>query len=111
FYILFFFFLAEDGIRDFHVTGVQTCALPIFDVVRHFHQNPPAAAALSRSRDHWSCSLTQASVPNFGGSFFGAAFFAPNWLCRPSSEERRVGKLYSLYRYADPASKTAQFKS
>src|SRR5690606_40294764 len=27
---LFFFFQAEDGIRDFHVTGVQTCALPIF---------------------------------------------------------------------------------
>src|SRR5690606_11371407 len=24
-------FQAEDGIRDFHVTGVQTCALPIFD--------------------------------------------------------------------------------
>src|SRR5690606_40614919 len=27
----FFFFQAEDGIRDFHVTGVQTCALPISD--------------------------------------------------------------------------------
>src|SRR5436309_5510811 len=27
---LFFFFQAEDGIRDFHVTGVQTCALPIY---------------------------------------------------------------------------------
>src|SRR5207302_7454971 len=27
--ISFFFFQAEDGIRDFHVTGVQTCALPI----------------------------------------------------------------------------------
>src|SRR5690606_40841739 len=26
----FFFFHAEDGIRDFHVTGVQTCALPIY---------------------------------------------------------------------------------
>src|SRR5690606_41007107 len=25
------FFQAEDGIRDFHVTGVQTCALPILD--------------------------------------------------------------------------------
>src|SRR5690606_40898231 len=25
-----FFFQAEDGIRDFHVTGVQTCALPIW---------------------------------------------------------------------------------
>src|SRR5690606_39758423 len=30
-YWLFFFFQAEDGIRDFHVTGVQTCALPIYD--------------------------------------------------------------------------------
>src|SRR5690606_40809974 len=27
--VRFFFFQAEDGIRDFHVTGVQTCALPI----------------------------------------------------------------------------------
>src|SRR5690625_4281185 len=36
-----FFFQAEDGIRDGHVTGVQTCALPIsdhgtkVDVIRH----------------------------------------------------------------------------
>src|SRR5256885_8483796 len=30
FYVLFFFFFqAEDGIRDYKVTGVQTCALPI----------------------------------------------------------------------------------
>src|SRR5690625_7354197 len=28
-YLLYFFFQAEDGIRDGHVTGVQTCALPI----------------------------------------------------------------------------------
>src|SRR5256885_16536914 len=27
---IFFFFQAEDGIRDYKVTGVQTCALPIF---------------------------------------------------------------------------------
>src|SRR3712207_9277916 len=27
----FFFFQAEDGIRDIGVTGVQTCALPIFE--------------------------------------------------------------------------------
>src|SRR3712207_9283635 len=27
---IFFFFQAEDGIRDIGVTGVQTCALPIF---------------------------------------------------------------------------------
>src|SRR5690606_40891277 len=30
-----FFFQAEDGIRDFHVTGVQTCALPISAHTRH----------------------------------------------------------------------------
>src|SRR5690606_11246009 len=30
-----FFFQAEDGIRDFHVTGVQTCALPIFEHALH----------------------------------------------------------------------------
>src|SRR2546427_3779703 len=28
-HLLFFFFQAEDGIRDLTVTGVQTCALPI----------------------------------------------------------------------------------
>src|SRR2546426_12510806 len=27
--MIFFFFQAEDGIRDYKVTGVQTCALPI----------------------------------------------------------------------------------
>src|SRR5690606_41206259 len=29
----YFFFQAEDGIRDFHVTGVQTCALPIYSIL------------------------------------------------------------------------------
>src|SRR5256885_6568402 len=29
--LCFFFFQAEDGIRDYKVTGVQTCALPISD--------------------------------------------------------------------------------
>src|SRR5256885_5161357 len=31
---LIFFFQAEDGIRDYKVTGVQTCALPIYAVGR-----------------------------------------------------------------------------
>src|SRR5690606_4623663 len=37
------FFQAEDGIRDFHVTGVQTCALPIPIMNHWFH---PTRAAL-----------------------------------------------------------------
>src|SRR5690348_17714037 len=32
-YLFFFFFQAEDGIRDGRVTGVQTCALPIYPSV------------------------------------------------------------------------------
>src|SRR5690625_6111219 len=38
FFLFFsFFFQAEDGIRDGHVTGVQTCALPIFNAMRLAH--------------------------------------------------------------------------
>src|SRR5256885_3516025 len=34
-FFFFFFFQAEDGIRDYKVTGVQTCALPIcYRIVR-----------------------------------------------------------------------------
>src|SRR5207302_7139851 len=41
FFLLFFFFFfqAEDGIRDFHVTGVQTCALPIYSIPGTNHDN------------------------------------------------------------------------
>src|SRR5690606_40639599 len=47
----FFFFQAEDGIRDFHVTGVQTCALPILivkiPIVRaSFPENPQCQVRL-----------------------------------------------------------------
>src|SRR5438445_258355 len=38
-FILFFFFQAEDGIRDIGVTGVQTCALPISDVAYEYQRN------------------------------------------------------------------------
>src|SRR5579885_3859086 len=44
-YIVFFFFQAEDGIRDRNVTGVQTCALPICDDRRRFLGAEPGFAA------------------------------------------------------------------
>src|SRR5260221_4272986 len=46
-YIVFFFFQAEDGIRDHCVTGVQTCALPIF----HGFQAAADSAHFSVARD------------------------------------------------------------
>src|SRR5688572_32201411 len=55
-YILFFFFFfqAEDGIRDLTVTGVQTCALPIF--LHHQTKRPrrrPGAHAPDHHRAWW----------------------------------------------------------
>src|SRR5437868_15391740 len=44
-----FFFQAEDGIRDRNVTGVQTCALPIFDELAA----PPVVT--------WSCRAASSS--------------------------------------------------
>src|SRR5690625_649947 len=40
-----FFFQAEDGIRDGHVTGVQTCALPISADRPHDHRDPAGPGA------------------------------------------------------------------
>src|SRR5690625_7792692 len=47
---MIFFFQAEDGIRDGHVTGVQTCALPISDV--------ETALADGRAMDTWRAMIT-----------------------------------------------------
>src|SRR5690625_7512644 len=41
----FFFFQAEDGIRAGHVTGVQTCALPICPRAQQVQQGPRAQQA------------------------------------------------------------------
>src|SRR2546428_2799100 len=43
----FFFFQAEDGIRDLIVTGVQTCALPICPAL---DDQSPAASAIERGK-------------------------------------------------------------
>src|SRR2546421_5524865 len=47
---LFFFFQAEDGIRDLIVTGVQTCALPILKTTRN-SAKPLSAEAIARRAD------------------------------------------------------------
>src|SRR5256885_2954886 len=51
--LVFFFFQAEDGIRDYKVTGVQTCALPILldpaDAGASFRHKKTARRRFSRS--------------------------------------------------------------
>src|SRR2546430_8519377 len=45
-YVPFFFFQAEDGIRDLTVTGVQTCALPISASFSHSPSSPQTQQAV-----------------------------------------------------------------
>src|SRR2546430_3066383 len=46
----FFFFQAEDGIRDLTVTGVQTCALPIYPILVGFSGNLTSIFVVERRR-------------------------------------------------------------
>src|SRR5690606_40357723 len=77
----FFFFQAEDGIRDFHVTGVQTCALPICRAGRC--RSTPGTPRASPPR-----SARGPAPPRRQTTVRAAACRAP----RSRSEERRVGK-------------------
>src|SRR5690606_39376925 len=48
------FFQAEDGIRDFHVTGVQTCALPISVSMPSGRRiRDPVSTGVAASRPNW----------------------------------------------------------
>src|SRR5256885_5297847 len=86
----FFFFQAEDGIRDYKVTGVQTCALPI-----------------SGARTRWISVTTSGVVPHTPRKLVttsndpashGSVCMSPIRMSasglrsRARSEERRVGK-------------------
>src|SRR5215475_15800432 len=63
----FFFFQAEDGIRDFHVTGVQTCALPICGWLERVREaiasGLTAEAAVQRAFDDVRGRLGQSTDP------------------------------------------------
>src|SRR5256885_12803758 len=71
-FVSFFFFQAEDGIRDYKVTGVQTCALPISQDMR-FHSLEPGArySGYFRRCGLWTKSSSEAplghSVPRLTG--------------------------------------------
>src|SRR5437867_6113905 len=86
--LIFFFFQAEDGIRDRTVTGVQTCALPIYP-----RRSALAIAALG-------VGLSQSTVPSpTPSAAMASALRRGLWrrvACArrpegPRSEERRVG--------------------
>src|SRR5438093_1683318 len=86
-----FFFQAEDGIRDWSVTGVQTCALPISGFLLGLSVGSPAEAERGRAwpADYWSvgpCFAT-ANKPDAGAPL-GAAGFRRLEIGRASCRER-----------------------
>src|SRR5207249_7827201 len=89
YYFFFFFFQAEDGIRDRNVTGVQTCALPIFPAshLAHERQTPDRSAGALRSRLVAGVVKRGPKLDERGRQLPGGR---PRF-CR-RSEERRVGK-------------------
>src|SRR5690606_40420202 len=60
--IVFFFFQAEDGIRDFHVTGVQTCALPISDIMNPGDYDPSSLIAQATAAREAGADLVVATI-------------------------------------------------
>src|SRR5690606_40086980 len=80
----YFFFQAEDGIRVFHVTGVQTCALPILSAAF-----PDGGERLVSVHCHFHAH-TNVSGARAGGS--GRSFRRARRVVTQRSEERRVGK-------------------
>src|SRR5688572_33436642 len=73
---IFFFFQAEDGIRDLTVTGVQTCALPICSATREYRPR------------YGHSPMARTSAPRRG--VLETKCVRRNAALR--SEERRVGK-------------------
>src|SRR2546425_4019456 len=85
--VFFFFFQAEDGIRDKLVTGVQTCALPIFasSTVPGSSGQPGTVEDANRHPE----VLARKSVGQIADHFGDVIGKLTK---KPRSEERRVGK-------------------
>src|SRR5438876_5726946 len=58
----FFFFQAEDGIRDGRVTGVQTCALPISTIRRRWRRWPRRSSAEASDASVSGSSSTRSRI-------------------------------------------------
>src|SRR5699024_11576467 len=83
-----FFFQAEDGIRDRNVTGVQTCALPIYHFICSTWRKFNTGGFLALTRGDKPKLLAYLSICSPGCSRPGGTI----WGKMQRSEERRVGK-------------------
>src|SRR5205085_8064411 len=85
--VFFFFFQAEDGIRDLTVTGVQTCALPIYLLLKPIDFRREELNRTSTSgTDHVMVATAIVLMLVTRNTVVKGNF------TRKRSEERRVGK-------------------
>src|SRR2546430_4879322 len=87
--VVFFFFQAEDGIRDLTVTGVQTCALPILIDTGGVDVADPSPITRSIG-DQARAAIAEADLVLFVTDARAGVMPGDEELAR--SEERRVGK-------------------
>src|SRR2546429_1640773 len=87
---LFFFFQAEDGIRDVAVTGVQTCALPIFQKNFNYHNRSDNGSTIN-NQIVYQIASQNINFGNGAGCSAAVSGTAGSTSCI-RSEERRVGK-------------------
>ena len=87
----FFFFQAEDGIRDWSVTGVQTCALPIC-LLRSDRQFFDSSGQPPLQRDVGRHLQFQLPYHNYPARSRYMTSLKMDHDCPARSEERRVGK-------------------
>src|SRR3712207_8261331 len=87
--VYFFFFQAEDGIRDIGVTGVQTCALPIW-----FRGQPNATDVRENLVREFLGPMAEVDAANRQAEQELKQVIAENFRTaqQARSEERRVGK-------------------
>src|SRR2546430_3478336 len=86
----FFFFQAEDGIRDLTVTGVQTCALPISDSVAD--KDDPFESFRRCFAEGVPCQTVRHSLRRRDQQAKRGVCVGEEYTSTERSEERRVGK-------------------
>src|SRR2546426_5824828 len=88
----FFFFQAEDGIRDYKVTGVQTCALPILIHRAALHAQGGAGGVVHSGEHQRSSSGSISSAWGTRSTPLVPGMRMSHSMSDTRSEERRVGK-------------------
>src|SRR5206468_8645314 len=97
-----FFLQAEDGIRDLIVTGVQTCALPIYDGSSSYTKaSLTTTLAGLMSSAQASRVLTQDYLGTYGDGDHSDHHTVAYLVQAARSEERRVGKEWRAWGAAD----------